>query len=174
MKVETVSDRAGIHVQVATGGARVPVASDIENWARAAAGDADAEVTVRVAGEIEMAELNERYRHGQGATNVLAFAFEMPGNDWPGDAAPVNLLGDVVVCQEVVEREAREQGKALDAHFAHMVVHGVLHLRGYDHDHEAGAAVMEKEERRVLAVLGYGDPYAPECPVGELRQGAVP
>ena len=88
------------------------------------------------------------------ATNVLSFPFESP------IPLPVRLLGDLVICAEVVAHEAKSQGKPLLAHWAHMVVHGTLHLLGYDHIEEAEAEHMEQLERNILAALGYPDPYA--------------
>ena len=101
-----------------------------------------------------MAELNEQYRHKSGTTNVLSFPFENP----PG--AESNILGDIVVCAPVVEREAREQGKTLMSHWSHMVVHGILHLRGYDHETDDEAKAMEDLETQILTGLGFDAPYA--------------
>jgi probable rRNA maturation factor len=97
--------------------------------------------------------LNEYYRHKAGSTNVLSFPFEVP------EGVLSHLLGDLVICAAVVEREAREQGKDLEAHWAHMVVHGMLHLQGYDHISETDAAVMEAEEIAILNSLGFPNPY---------------
>lgn len=112
-----------------------------------------AEVVVRVVDEAESAALNEAYRGRRGPTNVLSFPFEAP----PG--ASTGLLGDLVICAPVVAREAQEQGKPARAHWAHMVVHGVLHLLGYDHQTPVQAVEMEDLERDILARLGYPDPY---------------
>lgn len=177
MSADGPASRAEVDVQMAASGALVPSGDDIERWARAAtceraAGEPAPELTVRVIDEHEMTELNEHYRHKRGSTNVLSFAFEMPDSTWPDDAPAMNLLGDVVVCHDVVKREAQAQGKALDAHFAHMVVHGVLHLRGYDHEDDTQAAKMEDEERRVLAGLGFDDPYATEGRAGASESAA--
>jgi len=120
---------------------------------------------IRIVDEDESAELNHTYRDKPGPTNVLSFPFDMP--DLPAALAateneeiPTKLLGDLVICAPVVAREAAEQGKPLPAHWAHMVVHGVLHLLGYDHLDKAEAAEMEGLEQRLLAELGVGDPYA--------------
>jgi probable rRNA maturation factor len=114
---------------------------------------------VRVVDERESAELNSRYRGKKGATNVLSFPAESPA---PPKATAVDLLpfGDVVICAAVVEREARAQGKLLAAHWAHMIVHGALHLQGYDHEKPRDAAAMEARERTLLAKLGFPDPYS--------------
>lgn len=114
---------------------------------------AEAELTIRVVDEREGAALNETYRHKTGATNVLSFPFVAP----PGVELP--LLGDLVICAAVVAREARAQGKPLEAHWAHMVIHGVLHLLGHDHVEPAAAAEMETLEIRLLGDLGYDNPY---------------
>ena len=148
-----------MEVQIASDAEDVPSSSELEHWARAAgpaSGGAVLECTLRVVGEREGTMLNERYRAGKGATNVLAFPFEAP----PGVSLP--LLGDVVVCAPVVRREAREGGVEARAHWAHLVVHGVLHLFGHDHRCEGEAARMRAEESRVLGSLGLADPYDDE------------
>ena len=132
---------------------QVPGAARLRRWAQAALGERGGELTVRVVDEAEMAALNRRYRGREGPTNVLSFPFEAP----PG--VPSRLLGDVVVCAAVVAREAQVQGKDPAAHWAHMVVHGVLHLVGYDHVTEAQAREMEALEAAVLNGLGIPDPY---------------
>ncbi len=111
-------------------------------------------IGVRIVNERESAALNARYRGKAGSTNVLSFPFEAP----PG--ARTDLLGDLVICAPVVAREARNQGKSPRAHWAHMVVHGIMHLRGYDHRTRREAALMERREAAVLRRLGYSDPYA--------------
>lgn len=116
----------------------------------------EGEVTLRIVDASEGADLNTRYRHRSGPTNVLSFPFDPP----PG--VPTALLGDVVICAPVVAREALEQSKPLAAHWAHMVVHGLLHLLGYDHLVPEEAEEMEAREREILAGLGYADPYHAE------------
>ncbi len=134
----------------------LPGDAELEAWAGAAlAGEGPAEATLRIVDEEEGAALNQRYRGRQGPTNVLSFPFEAP----PGVELP--LLGDLVVCAPVVRREAREQGKPEAAHWAHMLVHGMLHLQGHDHQTEDEAARMEALERDILAGLGFPDPYQP-------------
>ena len=113
----------------------------------------EAEVTVRLVDEAESRELNHGYRGKDSPTNVLSFPFEAP----PGLELP--LLGDLVICRQVVEREAAEQNKPLEAHWAHMVVHGSLHLLGYDHIEDEEAEEMEALEREIMAELGFADPY---------------
>ena len=112
-----------------------------------------AELVVRIVDEAESQDLNQQYRGKTKPTNVLSFPFEAP----PG--FPCNHLGDLVICAPVVEREAREQGKSPEAHWAHMLVHGVLHLLGHDHQNDAEADEMEGLEVRILARLGFPDPY---------------
>lgn len=109
----------------------------------------DAEITLRFVGESEGLALNLAYRHQDHATNVLSFPYE---------TEPV-VLGDLVICAPVVEREAREQNKPLLAHYVHLMVHGVLHLQGYDHLTDQEAQHMEQLETRILAGLGFPDPY---------------
>lgn len=113
----------------------------------------EAEVTVRLVDEAESRELNHTYRGKDKPTNVLSFPFEAP----PGLELP--LLGDLVICRQVVEAEAIEQGKPLMAHWAHMVVHGSLHLLGYDHIEDDEAEEMEALERDIMQELGFADPY---------------
>ena len=143
-----------LDLQIASDSAHLPTATDFRLWAQAAlAGHDGAELTIRIVDEAESAELNEGYRHKQGPTNVLSFPFEAP----PGVALP--LLGDIIICAPVVERQAAEQGKAPAAHWAHMVVHGCLHLLGHDHIEESEAQAMESLETDILSGLGYPDPY---------------
>jgi probable rRNA maturation factor len=141
-------------IQFATSSGDVPDRTRLKAWA-AAAGPAGepATVVIRVVDEAESAELNAAFRHRQGPTNVLSFPFDAP----PGiDEA---YLGDVVICAPVVAREAAEQGKTAEAHWAHMVVHGLLHLQGFDHIEDADAVRMEAREKEILEKLGYNDPY---------------
>lgn len=134
-----------------------PDEDDIRRWIEAVlaaeAETAEVELTVRIVDEAEMAELNARYRHKTGPTNILSFPFEAP----PG--VELNLLGDLVIAAPVVQREAREQGKTETAHWAHMLVHGTLHLLGYDHLKPAEAEDMEAREINILHELGFSNPY---------------
>ncbi len=145
-----------VDVQYAATGKGIPEPDAIAGWVEAAvAGRRDkAELTVRVVDEAEMRSLNRTYRGRDRPTNVLSF----PVGDMPG--MQVSLLGDVVVCAPVVRRQAREQRKTERAHWAHMVVHGTLHLLGYDHVTPADAEEMEQIEKAVLDSFGYEDPYA--------------
>ena len=137
-----------IAVQNASTARNVPAAARIRQWARAVL-TVDARVTIRIVGQTEARLLNRSYRRKDYATNVLTFVFR--------DHAP--LEGDLALCAPVITREARAQRKPVAAHYAHMIVHGLLHLQGYDHETDRDAAVMEKRERTLLARFGYPDPY---------------
>ncbi len=134
---------------------RVPRPAMFRRWARAVLKGRrpEAELSIRIVAAAEGAELNQTYRHKTGPTNVLSFPCESP----PGLDLP--LLGDLVICAPVVAREAREQAKSVEAHWAHMTVHGMLHLLGYDHELPQEAEAMEKLETLILAELGFPDPY---------------
>ena len=133
-------------MQRASRASHIPSDAVLRRWARAAG--VDGRITVRYVAETEGRRLNREFRGKDYATNVLSF---------PYSARP--LAGDLVICAPVVAREAREQGKPLRAHHAHMLVHGLLHLTGLDHERARDAARMESRERRVLAQLGFADPY---------------
>ncbi|WP_435102040.1 rRNA maturation RNase YbeY [Arhodomonas sp. AD133] len=152
-----------IDIQVASTDPDIPDDADFRRWVAAALDGRrdEAELSVRVVDEGEGRELNATYRGRDYATNVLSFPAELPeGVDLP-------MLGDLVICAPVVAREADEQGKPPIAHWAHMVVHGVLHLLGFDHIDEHEAETMEALEREILAGLGYADPYAVDpCAAG--------
>jgi len=143
-----------VEIQDASGCEALPAEESIRTWARRALGDdARGELTIRIVSESESADLNSRYRHKQGPTNVLAFPGEAPAVAFAGgDLRP---LGDLAICAQVVAREAEEQRKSLEAHWAHIVIHGVLHLQGYDHEADPQALVMEARERDLLAALGF-------------------
>lgn len=133
----------------------IPGEATMRQWVSAAlAGRRDAaELSVYVVDEAEGAEFNLRYRNKPGATNVLSFAADL---DLPG---PLPLLGDLVICAPVVSREAQEQGKNAAAHWCHMLMHGTLHLLGYDHQDEPEAGIMEQLETELLISLGFPPPY---------------
>ena len=134
----------------------IPSPSELERWANAVLkyeGLSDQEVTIRFTDEAESQNLNHEYRGKDKPTNVLSFPFEAP----PG--IEINLLGDLVICAPVISREAEEQQKAVSDHYAHMTVHGLLHLMGYDHIDDMEAEVMESKEIEILAQLGIDDPY---------------
>lgn len=136
----------------------LPTAQQIEQWATAAVQPQsdEVEMTVRIVDEAESHALNLNYRGKDRPTNVLSFPFECP------DEVELPLLGDLVICRQVVEREAQEQDKPLVAHWAHMVVHGSLHLLGYDHIEDDEAEEMESLETQIMTGLGFADPYLSE------------
>ena len=144
-----------VDVQYAVKADGVPSVSDIETWIGAVVRGRreNVQLTVRIVDEEEGTELNERWRQARGPTNVLSFPSEGL------EAITPDLLGDVVICAPVVESEAREQGKSLTAHWTHMVIHGTLHLLGFDHVDEDHAREMELLEAQILKELGYSDPY---------------
>ncbi len=142
-----------LSVQRAARASWLPADAAFQRWAEAAAGGAGGELTVRIVDETESRALNRVYRGKDRPTNVLSFPMQTPAG------VPVQTLGDLVICAGMVEREAREQGKALEAHWAHLVVHGVLHLLGYDHADPESARQMEALEVRILAGLGHANPY---------------
>ena len=142
--------------------AHAPIARRIRQWAHAAVQMRPIDVTVRLVGEPEARRLNRDYRGKDYATNILSFVYE-PDARLHALAAGELLQGDLVLCVPVVLHEAEAQCKTLDAHFAHLVVHGMLHLQGFDHEEDYAAQQMEALERAVLATLGYADPYADEA-----------
>jgi probable rRNA maturation factor len=146
-------------VQYATKNPGAPPADFICQCAARALADAEGEIVIRIVDETESAMLNERYRGKPGPTNVLAF----PAGDIAAPGIGTRLLGDVVICAPVVASEAESQNKPLEAHWAHLVIHGCLHLCGYDHESGAEAREMERRERALLAELGIGDPYRDEA-----------
>lgn len=152
--------RLALTIQKAVGKANraaAPASADLRRWALAALRD-DAQITIRLVGAVEGRELNRDFRGKDYATNVLTFVYG-EGEALPNESEGT-LVGDLVLCVPVVLREAAEQGKTAEAHFAHLVVHGLLHLQGYDHEEPGEAEEMEALETQILADLGYPDPYA--------------
>ena len=145
-----------LDLQLATEASDLPAEAQLRRWVELTLRQrtADSELTIRLVDAEEGQELNRTYRHKDYATNVLSFPAEVPDG-----LLDIPLLGDLVICVPVVEREAREQNKALEAHWAHLVIHGCLHLLGYDHIDDEEAEEMEGLERQLLAELGYPDPY---------------
>lgn len=137
----------------------IPDASLIRKWAKTVLKthyNTSTELTIRIVNHDEMSELNKTYRHKQGPTNVLSFPFSVPEEiDLEND-----ILGDIVICAEVVNQEAQEQHKTPTAHWAHMIVHGVYHLLGYDHETDQEAEEMESLEIKTMQALGFANPYA--------------
>ncbi|WP_370597049.1 rRNA maturation RNase YbeY [Rodentibacter trehalosifermentans] len=145
-----------IDLQLATENTQgLPTEAQIIQWATEAVQpeSENVEMTVRIVDEAESHQLNLTYRGKDRPTNVLSFPFECP------DEVELPLLGDLVICRQVVEREACDQGKPLMAHWAHMVVHGSLHLLGYDHIDDEQAEEMESLETQIMQRLGFADPY---------------
>ena len=142
------SKRLDLSLQYACNREGLPLRADFVRWARAALAGGG-QITIRLVDAEEGRVLNNDYRGKDYATNVLSF---------PYDTEPV-VTGDLVICPAVVAREAAEQNKPLAAHYAHLTVHGMLHLQGRDHETDEDAQAMEDEEREILAALGYPDPY---------------
>ncbi len=132
-----------------------PDQEQIQRWVDAALEgfNQDTEIVVRIVDEEESAELNQQYRHKKGPTNILSFPVEVP------EGIELNLLGDLVICAPVLEKEAFEQHKALTDHWAHIIVHGILHLLGYDHIDDDEAELMESKEITILNTLNIKNPY---------------
>ena len=137
-----------LSVQYGVANDRLPSRQRVRRWAKAAL-LTDAEVTLRLVGSREGRTLNRNFRGKDYATNVLTFAYP--------DIEP--LSGDIVLCAPVIAKEAREQRKPIEAHYAHLVVHGMLHLQGYDHENNNDARAMETLEAEIVVKLGYADPY---------------
>jgi probable rRNA maturation factor len=144
-----------IAVSFATRRPWAPSATRLAHWARAALGRRRGELAIRVVTRSESRRLNRTYRGRDCPTNVLSF----PAGQFRGGEPGPAPLGDLALCAEVVAREARVQGKPASAHWAHMVVHGTLHILGYDHQRPAETRRMERRERLLLARLGFPDPY---------------
>lgn len=160
-----------IAVQNPSRSSRVPEAARIVRWVKHALGPAggrvavrEAEVTVRFVSRSEAVALNERFRSRDYAPNVLSFPFDGEGSG----------SGDIAICPAIVAQEARAQGKTFEAHLAHLVVHGVLHLRGHDHVEDRDAARMERLESKLVAALGLGDPWAAERPRRATMRAGTP
>ncbi|WP_147653935.1 rRNA maturation RNase YbeY [Vulcaniibacterium gelatinicum] len=149
--------RLDVSISYAVPRAGVPAPASFRKWAAAALAGRirEADLAIRIVGTKEGRALNRHYRGKDYATNVLSFPAELP------EGVRLPLLGDLVLCAPVIAREAREQKKPLAAHYAHLTVHGVLHLLGWDHDDPREADCMEQLEREILAELGIADPYAP-------------
>lgn len=142
------SRRLDLSVQYACDAAGLPSRPQFRTWVRAAL-ETGGQITIRVVDEAEGQVLNHDYRGKDYATNVLSFPYEVEPR----------VLGDLVICAAVVAREALAQEKSLEAHYAHLVVHGMLHLQGMDHEEDESAEIMENMEREILSKLGYTDPY---------------
>ena len=152
-----------IELMNASSETRLPSKQDFQHWTEAtllalsgkssARRQEAAELSIRLVDETESATLNEKFRQKKGATNILSF----PCSE--SDVQEINLLGDLAICVPLVKKEATEQKKSLEAHWAHLTVHGVLHLYGYDHEEDQPAKKMEDMEISILNTLGYVNPY---------------
>tara|TARA_R110002096_G_scaffold177599_4_gene354210 strand:+ start:393 stop:833 length:441 start_codon:yes stop_codon:yes gene_type:complete len=142
-----------VEVQYATSADGIPCEDTFRSWVGKVEVESTQEVALRIVDEAEMTQLNQQYRKKSGVTNVLSFPAELP------DGVDVPFLGDIIICAPVVAREAADQGKLLDSHWAHMVVHGILHLQGYDHIDDAEAEQMESLEIKIMHLLGFANPY---------------
>lgn len=151
---------SNIDIQFATEFSPIPNERELRLWCDCALSEnnKEADITLRIVDADEIQQLNRDYRNKDKATNVLSFPSELP----PELEHELNILGDVVLCAQVIEQEAIEQGKSDTAHWAHMVVHGTLHLQGYDHIENADAEEMESKESQILMALGFKQPYE-EC-----------
>ena len=148
-----------LDLQVATDFKGLPGEAEFEKWSLAALEKVDKhfELTIRIVDAAEIQELNTTYRGKDKPTNVLSFPFEAP------EHIELDLLGDLIICAQVVQNEANEQNKDEKAHWAHMTIHGVLHLLGYDHIEDIEADEMEGLEIKILHELGYANPYSQEA-----------
>ncbi|MFL0810126.1 MAG: rRNA maturation RNase YbeY [Agarilytica sp.] len=148
---------AQVDIQIASSGENTPDDASFKRWVEAALSAASAntesELSIRIVNSEESRELNHRYRNKEKPTNVLSFACELP------EDVDLNLLGDLVICNDVVTKEAQEQHKSTESHWAHMVIHGTLHLLGYDHVEDAEAVDMEQLETNIMTSLGFNAPY---------------
>ena len=145
-----------IDLQIACKAKELPSLEDFQRWtdtALTAVTDEEFELTIRLVNIEESQQLNSQYRHKNKPTNVLSFPFEVP------EGIELNLLGDLVICVQVVEKETKEQNKSLFDHWAHMIIHGCLHLLGYDHINDVDADEMETLEILILAELSIDNPY---------------
>jgi probable rRNA maturation factor len=142
-----------LDVQVVSQETGIPDVADFERWANTVHTNNETNVCLRIVDELEAKALNNQFRHINNATNVLSFPAEIPSQ------VEMNFLGDIVICAPVVDDEAQQQGKQLNAHWAHLLVHGILHLQGYDHEDDQAANEMESLEIEILQKLNIPDPY---------------
>lgn len=147
-----------LDIQVATEFPGIPGEQQFQHWVDTVLTDQsqDSEIVIRLVDDAESAELNQTYRHKQGPTNILSFPFEAP------EGVDMDLLGDLVICAPLIEREAAQQNKLPEHHWAHITIHGVLHLLGYDHVEENDAEEMEALEIKLLNMLNIANPYQEE------------
>ena len=141
-----------IEIQMASTSKKLPSEAQFQTWVDMVLKDNN-ELVIRIVDQSESAELNQRYRHKRGATNILSFPFETP------EMISSALLGDLVICAPIIEQQAKQQQKLLFHHWAHIVIHGVLHLCGYDHISDTEAQIMESKEITLLEKLSIRNPY---------------
>lgn len=155
MNISTSEPGPFVDIQIAATDDNIPAEPSFTRWVAAALppDKQHFELTIRVVSLAESEALNTQYRHRSKPTNVISFPSDLP------EELDIPLLGDLVICASVVETEARAQNKTLEAHWAHMVIHGTLHLLGYDHEDEQEATVMEALETDLLTALGFAAPY---------------
>lgn len=144
-----------IHLQIVTKEKKLPTKTDFKRWLKPILQTCKnpTEITIRIVDEAEMQALNNYYRGKNKPTNILSFPFIVPAG------IDTDMLGDLVICAPLVKQEAKEQNKTLNSHWAHLTIHGILHLLGYDHDNKKDAKTMEDLEIKYLAELGLGNPY---------------
>ena len=142
-----------VEIQRVLKGFDIPDDEQFRKWAAAVDASSKQEVSIRIVDEAEITELNRMYRKKSQATNVLAFPAEIPVE------AGLPFIGDIVICAPIVAKQAAEQGKSLLSHWAHMTLHGILHLQGYDHIDDADAKIMENIEVQLMSKLGFPNPY---------------
>ena len=142
-----------VEVQFAASTDDIPSQDTFQGWAGQIKVNTAQEVALRIVDEAEMIQLNEQYRKKSGPTNVLSFPADLP------NGVDVPFIGDIIICAPVVAKEALDHGKSLDSHWAHMTVHGILHLQGFDHITEAEAEIMESLEIKIMQQLGFDNPY---------------
>lgn len=147
-----------LDIQFATTVTDYPSEQQFQRWVDTVLSDPehDSEVVIRLVDETESADLNQQYRHKSGPTNILSFPFEVP------DGIEMDLLGDLVICAPLIAQEARQQQKVLEHHWAHITIHGILHLLGYDHIEDSEAEEMEALEIKFLNLLNIANPYQEE------------
>jgi len=143
-----------VHVDIHNQDFKIPNETKIQNWLNQTLKQYEnAEISIKIVSLIEMQTINFQYRKKDKPTNVLSFPSHLP------KGLPITYLGDLVLCPDVIEQEALEQQKSLESHWAHMIVHGTLHLLGYDHETQADAQTMEALEISILDALGFTNPY---------------
>ncbi len=146
-----------LDIQVASNSSSLPNKMHFQTWVDSVLTD-DSEIVIRLVDNAESAELNQKYRHKKGATNILSFPFEVP------EMIDSTLLGDLVICAPMIEQQAKQQQKHLLHHWAHIVIHGILHLCGYNHEDDAEAQIMEAKEINLLKKLFIRNPYQEQIP----------